>query len=341
MPAWDETDRMPEMTDITKLHAELEALKNSTSWRLTAPLRSLSSWVKRRYCESNPAATAAKPPPPHVDTKCRLCGGETFCRWRKMVLLKYDVGYHECRSCGSIQTDTPYWLDEAYAIPGVHLDVGIANRTLQMWITATSFLEEIGFPRTDLAVDFGAASGLFARLMRDAGFNFYAHDKYSDPFFVNYFTIADISAQRPSLITAFEVFEHLRDPNASIGDLLDLGADAILFSTGFFSNQGPDWQYLVPECGQHVFFYTERGLGYFAGRFGYDLLGAGRFHVLLRRGVDSRIRKLTEDFPTKAESLYEVTGARLLRTTNFYSVSIQADLAVADQRFRHELSERR
>jgi hypothetical protein len=328
------------MTDVAKRQPELVA-RISTSWRPVALLRSLSSWAKRRrFGESSDSGAIAAEPAPHVDATCRLCGGETIFRWRKVVLLKYDVGYHECSSCGSIQTDPPYWLDEAYAIPGVHLDVGIANRTLQMWIAATSFLEEIGFPRTEQAVDYGAASGLFARLMRDAGFNFYAHDKYSDPFFVNYFTVDDMRAQHPRLITAFEVFEHLPDPGASIGALLDLGADAILFSTGFFSDQGQEWQYLVPECGQHVFFYTERGLGYFAGRFGYDLLGVGRFHVLLKRGVDSQMRKLAEDFPSKAEGLYEATGLRLLRTVDFYSVPIQADLAIADRRFRLELSQR-
>jgi hypothetical protein len=53
---------------------------------------------------------------------------------------------------------------------------------------------------------------------------------------VNYFTVNDVSALRPKLITAFEVFEHLPDPGASIGKLLRVGADVVLFTTGFLGS---------------------------------------------------------------------------------------------------------
>jgi alcohol dehydrogenase (cytochrome c) len=51
---------------------------------------------------------------------------------------------------------------------------------------------------------------------------------------------------------------HLPDPKATLTELFTVGADLIVFSTQLYQGQGPDWDYLVPICGQHVFFYAPR-----------------------------------------------------------------------------------
>jgi hypothetical protein len=51
--------------------------------------------------EATPAAEA-----------CRFCGGPTRQRFRLQVLGRHDVGYLECATCASLQTETPWWLEE-------------------------------------------------------------------------------------------------------------------------------------------------------------------------------------------------------------------------------------
>jgi hypothetical protein len=257
-----------------------------------------------------------------------------------MVLLKYDVGYQQCDQCGSVQTDPPYWLDEAYEIPGVHIDVGIASRTIQMWIVITALLERIGFAPEAPALDFGAASGLLCRLMRDSGYNFYAYDRYSRPFFVNYFTRDDISSLNPRLITAIEVFEHLPNPAEAISQLLRANADILLFSTWLADGQADDWSYFVPECGQHVFFYSERGLRAFADRLGYDLQIGWPLHVFLRRSsLDDRTFSGLTEFRKDMWRFYEAAGNHLVRTvwSGSDSPPIKTDSELAMRLFEQDL----
>ena len=46
---------------------------------------------------------------------CKICQGETATVFSKMVLGKHEVAYHRCGSCGFVQTDEPFWLEETYA----------------------------------------------------------------------------------------------------------------------------------------------------------------------------------------------------------------------------------
>jgi hypothetical protein len=216
---------------------------------------------------------------------CRLCGGETAIAFKKLVLGRHDVAYHRCADCGSLQTDIPFWLQEAYAIPGVHIDVGCASRTVKNWLGLSTMLDRLSFPRDAVALDFGAASGLLARLMRDIGYNFQSHDKFAVPSFTTYHNIDSIKTTHPQLVTAFEVFEHLPSPRDELAEVLSLGAPLVAFTTWFCDGQTEDWIYLVPECGQHVFFYSEEAFRAFAGRHGYTLLTSSFFHVLYVPGA--------------------------------------------------------
>lgn len=92
---------------------------------------------------------------------CRLCGCGTRLRFTRRVLEKYDAGYFECLGCGSLQTQPPSWLEEAYAIPGVHIDVGQAARVVQTWLRLCFVLERIGFDRARPCMDYGGSAGLF------------------------------------------------------------------------------------------------------------------------------------------------------------------------------------
>lgn len=66
--------------------------------------------------------------------------------------------------------------------------------------------------------------------------------------------------------------------------MLSLGADLIVFTTQPYEGQGPDWHYLIPCSGQHVFFYSERALAQVGEKFGYRLRKTQAFLVFARNG---------------------------------------------------------
>jgi hypothetical protein len=198
------------------------------------------------------------------------------------VLGRHQVDYFECESCASLQTEKPHWLDEAYAIPGVHVDVGQAARVVQTWARLCFLLETIGFDKQRECIDYGGSAGLLTRLMRDSGFKYLAYDAYDDSKYANYFKINRLDDISPGLVTAFEVFEHFPQPAESIGELFAIKPDLIVFSTVFYEGQGPEWEYLVPYCGQHIFFYREQALRAFGERHGYALRRSQDFWLMIR-----------------------------------------------------------
>lgn len=60
--------------------------------------------------------------------KCKICGSETCSFDRAKILSKYDVQYFRCPKCGFIQTEEPYWLEEAYSEAITNEDIGIIYR---------------------------------------------------------------------------------------------------------------------------------------------------------------------------------------------------------------------
>src|SRR5262249_51230365 len=157
-----------------------------------------------------------------------------------------------CTACGSLQTEPPYWLAEAYRTQGTDMDTGAAQRSLELAMRTTGLLGLLSWQRDRVALDYGAGMGLFARLMRDRGFNFFAYDRYLSPFYMDQFRADDPATLKPDLITAHEVVEHLADPAAELPAIFGRGADLVLVTTELFNDQGPDWRYLAPENGQHV-----------------------------------------------------------------------------------------
>ena len=66
------------------------------------------------------------------EDKCRLCFGSLKKKFSRVILQKYEVKYFQCNECGSLQTERPYWLDEAYSNKNLScLDTGAAQRNMQ------------------------------------------------------------------------------------------------------------------------------------------------------------------------------------------------------------------
>ena len=114
--------------------------------------------------------------------KCKVCESDSHHLAVAKVLCKYEVDYFKCSNCGFVQTEEPYWLEEAYSQPIASSDVGLAFRNLSFSQITQNLLFNF-FNHQAQFLDYGGGYGLFVRLMRDAGFYFYWLDKFCQNIF--------------------------------------------------------------------------------------------------------------------------------------------------------------
>ncbi|HEY3390891.1 MAG TPA: methyltransferase domain-containing protein, partial [Prolixibacteraceae bacterium] len=130
-----------------------------------------------------------------------------------MILQKYRVQYFICSNCGFVQTEKPYWLSEAYSESIARSDLGLISRNIKVSNISAVMISAFFNSQAEF-LDYGGGNGMFVRLMRDKGLNFYWQDLYTQNQFARGFEIKD--NVRFELVTAFEVFEHLEDPLVEI-----------------------------------------------------------------------------------------------------------------------------
>jgi hypothetical protein len=219
-----------------------------------------------------------------LETVCRLCGGCARRRFGLVVLSQYQVSYFHCSSCESLQTEDPYWLDEAYgagrdSAPDNlnNLDTGSAQRNLTNLSAVFSVARSL---RCNDVVDVGGGDGLLCRLLRDYGINAYVSDRYASPSYAKGFSVPNFD--HPELVTAFEVLEHFSAPGREVAALFEGSPKAVMVSTELYRGQDADWWYLIPETGHHVFFYSEKAFKIIAERYGYALLRQGSYTLFYR-----------------------------------------------------------
>ncbi len=222
---------------------------------------------------------------------CRICGENLQPLFKQLVLNQYWVSYARCDRCEALQTEDPYWLNEAYEKQGISaLDTGIVQRNLRM-AAQTARLIDQWLPQAERFLDFGGGTGLFVRLMRDRGFAFYRCDRYTENLFAHGFDLSDLpETAQFDLITSFEVLEHLVNPLETLGSLLQKG-NTILFSTDLQPavEQLSTWPYLFPLSGQHITFYTPKTLEFMAEQLHCKVCTNGRdLHVLTRQNFSQR-----------------------------------------------------
>lgn len=201
--------------------------------------------------------------------KSKITGGATKLLFKKKVLNKYEVSYFQCVETGYIQTEEPFWLAEAYSSAISSLDVGLVMRNRMICARTVKLIYDEFNPKAKF-IDYGGGYGLFVRMMRDEGFDFYRQDLYAQNLFAQYFDVTNLPHDTQfELLTAFEVFEHLVNPIEEIEKMLGF-SNNILFSTEILpenKNEIENWWYIVPDAGQHVSFYTIDSLNYIAKKF--------------------------------------------------------------------------
>jgi hypothetical protein len=222
--------------------------------------------------------------------ECKICRHETEFLWKARILGKYDITYYKCPVCEFIQTEPAYWLAEAYAGVIADTDIGYVTRNL-MYSDRVERIARLSFPDARRFLDYGGGYGLFVRLMRDRGFDFYRQDLYCDNIFARSFDVEDLRSakeeERFGLLTAFEVFEHLDDPRLELDKMYGY-SDSILFSTELQPRHPlkdiKDWWYFAPHMGQHIALYSLRTLQTIADQYGCHLYSDSKnLHLLTKR----------------------------------------------------------
>ena len=204
-----------------------------------------------------------------------------------IILEKYSVEYYCCCNCGFIQTEEPYWLNEAYSKAISAMDTGIMLRNLS---NANELLFFLRYIRNNKCLDFGGGHGILTRIMRDYGFNFFHHDKYAENLFANGFE-GDLT-DKYDLITAFENFEHFVKPMEEIEKIINQ-TEVLFFSTNIIPKNNPlikDWWYFAPGGGQHISFYTKKSIEYIADKFNLYLVTNNiSTHILSKKPLNKKI----------------------------------------------------
>ncbi len=214
---------------------------------------------------------------------CRVCGSPS-CFVFTLPLLGNAVSYFECKVCGYLQTETPYWLEIAYQHAINDLDTGIMFRNQVNAGRVTLTLLAYGL-LDGRVIDHAGGFGILVRLLRDAGVDARWRDRYCENALARGF---EADAGSFDLLTAFEVLEHLVHPVQEIEELLTV-APIVLVSTELIptlETPSSDWWYLGPEHGQHIGFFRLTTLKLIAAKLGCAFASDGHsVHLFSRKKI--------------------------------------------------------
>lgn len=237
---------------------------------------------------------------------CRLCHGRLESLFNLKVLGKHHVNYYRCVGCLSMQTEQPYWLEEAYSDSNLsNTDTGAVQRTLNN-LAACYGLAKLF--KAQNVIDIGGSDGLLCRMLRDYGINCYVKDKYATPTYAQGFVEEDFKS--PDLVASFEVLEHFPNPHEDLEALFSYNPRMFLLSTAIYTNECEDWGYLSLESGQHVFFYSQPALEMIAKKYGYDPIFSGSYILFVKDA--SKIQKMI------ARKLLKEKSIRLIKSYLIY-----------------------
>ena len=219
----------------------------------------------------------------HLESVCRVCGSPSQFAFSQQVLGR-DVAYFDCRHCGYVQTQTPTWLDEAYADPIDEMDTGIMSRN-NLNVARVVYTLAALHQLHGRVLDHAGGYGILVRLLRDAGVEAHWDDKYCRNLLARGF---EVDAKPYDLVTAFEVFEHLEHPVSELEAMLSKAPRALLSTDLIMSEEtpAPDWWYFGPEHGQHIGFFRARTLQFIADRVGCHVRTDGRsLHLFSKKAI--------------------------------------------------------
>jgi hypothetical protein len=215
---------------------------------------------------------------------CKICSGKTVKLFTKTILTKYNIDYFQCQSCDFIQTEKPYWLDEAYQNAITDLDIGLINRNLIL-VEDTERIINACFPESKIYLDYAGGYGMYVRMMRDKGFNFFRADPYCNNLFADHFDEKDAQTSKFDIVTAFEFLEHLENPVEVFENLMKYTSNFIFSTELVPENQNlENWIYIAPETGQHIAFFSKKSMEILAQKFNLNYYCKDNFiHIFTKK----------------------------------------------------------
>lgn len=216
--------------------------------------------------------------------ECKICGNDSQKIFNEKVLNKYKVDYFHCPNCGFIYTEDPFWIQESYQEAITSADTGVMVRNLQLVSLASSVIFYL-FEKDKSFLDYGGGYGIFTRMMRDVGFDFYWHDLYCENLLAKEFSYTNQSIE---LLTCFEVFEHFCNPIAEIEKMLSISSN-ILFSTEIYDGKVPEpneWWYYCFDTGQHISFFAKETLIYIANKYNLNFYSNNNIHLITDKKIN-------------------------------------------------------
>jgi len=214
---------------------------------------------------------------------CKICNSESDLIFNKTVLGKYPVDYYYCKNCGFLQTERPYWLEEAYHSAINDFDTGLLQRNLY-YSKITSMILVRYFNVNAQFLDYGGGYGIFTRLMRDIGFKFFTYDPNCPNLFAKEFQF-NPEKNHISLITSWECFEHFEKPLMELEKMLKISRN-LIFSTRLLPDYIPNpdgWGYYGFLHGQHISFYSRKTFAFISKKFNLNYYSAGNLHILTEK----------------------------------------------------------
>jgi hypothetical protein len=216
---------------------------------------------------------------------CKICNKDNLSCFSGIILNKYEVEYYQCSNCNFVQTEEPYWLDEAYSKSINVSDTGYIARNV-FYSKKAAVLLYLLFGKKANFLDFAGGYGVFVRLMRDIGFNFYWDDKYTSNLFAEGFEYN--KKIKIDAITVFECFEHFVDPIFEIEKILKI-SDTIIFSTNLYPDPLPipsNWWYYGLNHGQHISFYHLKTFKFISKKYNLNYYNINNLHILTSKRVN-------------------------------------------------------
>jgi hypothetical protein len=211
---------------------------------------------------------------------CKVCGHTTTHHFSVKIMNRYPGEYYICPNCKFLFASDPYWLQEAYKSPINLTDTGLVDRNINFH-KILSLLIYLLFDKKGKFLDYAGGYGMFTRLMRDIGFDFYWFDPYCENLLSKGFEYNMNSIEKAEVLTAFEVFEHLENPIPEIEKMLTYSSN-IFFSTELLPFPIPEpenfWYYGF-DHGQHISFYSPYTLSFIARKFGLNYYNLGNLHL--------------------------------------------------------------
>jgi hypothetical protein len=213
---------------------------------------------------------------------CKICGCDSQEIFNKTILKKYNIQYFKCNNCDFIQTEKEYWLEEAYSNSINSTDIGYMQRNI-FYSKRLLILLHFVFKKNSKFLDYAGGYGVFVRLMRDNGFDFFWDDKFTQNLFAKGFESKNQA--NFDAVTLFEVFEHFDNPIKEIDAILKL-TDTIIFSTEIYPKIIPEnWWYLGLDHGQHIALYSKKTFQYVSELFNLNYYKIGSLHIFSRTHI--------------------------------------------------------